>query len=220
MRRLKTVGLLGLVASLALSVGLWSPRGLAQTPISQTPTVQLPTLPDPVAVQLDSSKTAFLVLDLVDRICTPEPSCVALLPNVAAGLKAARAANVLVIYTTSRAAPILPEVAPAPGDPVIDAHADKFQDSNLAEILKAAGITTTVITGSSLKGAVLYTSFAAAERGYTVVAASDGIVGGSDFVDLYGRYQLLNMSGFTNPQNIPLQPNAVTLSRTDLISYK
>ncbi len=33
------------------------------------------------------------------------------------------------------------------------------------------------------------------------------------------RYQLLNQPGFTNADNTPLTPQAVTLSRTDLISF-
>jgi nicotinamidase-related amidase len=186
----------------------------------ETPALQLPAIPAPAPVQLDASRTAFLVLDLMDRICSPDPNCVSALPSVAAGLASARAAGVFVVYTTSPPGSILSDVAPAPGDPIISAHADKFYDSSLDATLQQAGVTTLVITGSSTTGAVLYTSYEATLRGYTVVVPEDAVVSHSDFIQLYSQYQLLNQSGLANPDNAPLKSDAVTLSRTDLIAYR
>jgi len=221
--------LAALCSFLLIAGGFSAAASRAQTP---TPTatgtpaaapaqgLQLPTLPDPVPVELDASKTAFLVLDMVDRICNPDPRCGAVVPTVAAGLAAARAAGVFVAYTISPPGNILPELAPLPGDPIVNAHADKFYGSNLDDLLKQAGASTLVITGSSTSGAVLYSSFGANEHGYTVVVPEDAAVSHSDFAELYTRFQMLNQSGYANPDNTPLKPNAITLSRTDLITYK
>jgi len=76
-----------------------------------------------------------------------------------------------------------------------------------------------VIVGSAANGAVLYTAFGANLRGYTVVVAVDGISSGPDFDTFLAEYQLLNQPGFANPTNEQLRPNAVTLSRSDLISF-
>jgi nicotinamidase-related amidase len=212
-----------LFLSLLAATTLLSGRATAQAPSgtpAAAPAIQLPTIPDPVPVQLDASKTAFIVLDMVDRICSPDPRCMAAVAPVASGLAAARAAGVFVAYSTSPPANILPDLAPAPGDPIVSAHADKFYGNNLDDLLTAAGATTLVITGSGTTGAVLYTSFAANERGYTVVVPVDAAVSHSDFQALYSSYQMLNQPSFSNPDNTPLKPNAITLSRTDLITYK
>jgi nicotinamidase-related amidase len=197
-----------------------APTATGTAAAAQGQALQLPTLPDPVPVQLDASKTAFLVLDMVDRICNPDPRCLADVPNIASGLAAARAAGVFVAYSTSPPANILPDLAPAADDPIVSAHADKFYGNNLDDLLKAAGATTLVITGTGTGGAVLYTSFAANERGYTVVVPVDAAVSHSDFQALYASYQMLNQPSFSNPTNTPLKPTAITLSRTDQISYK
>lgn len=193
---------------------------------AQTPSAQVPPIPDPVAVQLDSATTAFLALDLSNATCGPEPACVATLPAVQAALGAARAAGVLVIYTNTAPArqsgdPIMADVAPASGDPVVYAGPDKFLNSNLDDMLKQAGIKTAVVTGTHANGGVLYTVMELNLRGYTVVVAQDGISSDTDFDTVLARYQLVNEPGlWNNAQNVPLKPNAVTLSRTGLITYK
>jgi hypothetical protein len=66
---------------------------------------------------------------------------------------------------------------------------------------------------------VLYTSFGAVERGYTVVLAQDGISSGPDFDTYLAEYQVLNQPGFANSSNEALRANAATLSRGDLIGF-
>jgi nicotinamidase-related amidase len=174
-----------------------------------------------VPVALDASSTAFLALDLLQSNCGPRPPCVATLPDVASGLAAARAAAVPVIYSVVGGSTILDAVAPTANDPVImSSGADKFFNTNLDDLLKGHGINTVVITGTSANGAVLYTAFEAAARGYNVIVAVDGISSSTDFATFMTEWQLLNGPGTSNPQNMPLQPKAVTLSRSDLITYK
>jgi len=225
------VAALSLQAGSRVSAQTATPQASPQatpTPAAQPAGAQIPTVPDPVAVTLDSSTTAFLALDFQKSNCgttdapatPPRPACAASLPAVASGLAAARAANVLVVYSQFPGGIIVDPVAPNPDDPVVAAGADKFYNTNLDDILKQAGITTVVITGTGSNGAVLYTAFAAFERGYTVVVAEDGISAGAGFITQYSEWQLLNEPGGSNPQNTPLKAMAVTLSRTDLITYK
>jgi len=181
-----------------------------------------PTIPAPVAVTLDPATTAFLVLDLNTAVCAPQPGCQATLPATAAFLDRARQANVFVVYSTSSApgATTLPEVAPRPDDPIVVGRADKFFNTQLDDLLRNRGIRTAVIVGTAANGAVLYTAFGANLRGYTAVVAEDGISAPDDFAVLLTRYQLLNQPGVSNPANEPLREGAVTLSRTDLLSFR
>lgn len=183
--------------------------------------VPIPTIPEPAAVTLDSSTTAFLVLDITSVVCTPRKSCVASLPAIAALLKKARDGQVPVIYsdTATAGSTILTEVAPQSGEPKVTGRADKFFGTNLDDLLKQKGTKTAVIVGSASNGAVLYTSFEANVRGYTVVVAQDGISTDDAFAQFLTRYQLLNQPGFANAQNKPLAAG-VTLSRSDLITFK
>jgi nicotinamidase-related amidase len=181
-----------------------------------------PTLPAPAPVTLDPATTAFLVLDLNTAVCAPRPSCQATLPAAAAFLDRARQAGVFVVYsnTTGPGATTLPEVAPLPDEPIVASSADKFFNTPLDDLLRSRGIRTAVVVGFAANGAVLYTSFGANTRGYTVVVAEDGISAAEEFGVLVTRWQLLNQPGFSNPGNEPLRERAVTLSRTDLISFE
>ena len=183
--------------------------------------VQIPTVPQPVPVTLDAKTTAFLVLDLTSVICAPQPNCRATLPAAAALLAKARNAGVLVVYseTPTPGSSILAEVAPRPGEPKVTGRADKFYGTPLDEILKSKGIKTAVIVGTAANGAVLYTVFEANVRGYTVVVAADGI-SANPFPLLLTQYQLLNQPGFSNPENTPLADTKVTLSRSDLVTFR
>jgi nicotinamidase-related amidase len=174
-----------------------------------------------VPVAVSPATTAYLVLDLTSAVCTPNPSCVASLPAAAALLAKARAAGSTVVYSQTPAAgsEILPQVAPEPADPVVIARADKFFGTTLDQILSSRGIQTLVVVGSATNGAVLYTTFEATLRGYTVVVAEDGTSADSRYIQDYSLFQLLNQPGFTNPQNTPLQADAVTLSKSRLVTF-
>lgn len=202
---------IGLVVLLVGALSMLAPTAFAQ--------VELPTLPDLAPAAVDPATTAFLVLDINSAVCPPRPACVASVPAIQRLLSKARAANVFVGYSTTPGAEILSDVAPRDSDPVVTSRADKFFNTDLDQILKDHGIQTVVVVGSSANGAVMYTSFGAAERGYTVVVATDGISSGPDFDTFLAEYQVLNMPGFGNAANDPLKPQAATLSRGDLITF-
>ena len=65
----------------------------------------------------------------------------------------------MVVYSTAgnmTAKDIWADIAPMPGEPVVNAHADKFQDTDLEKILKDKGIKTVIATGvnSERRGAL------------------------------------------------------------------
>ena len=182
---------------------------------------EIPAAPAPVAVTLDPSTTALLVLDVTTQTCSPQPNCLEFVPRVASLLSDARAAGVYVLYSTpATRPPILPEVAPEEGDPIIiGLGQDRFFDTPLDEMLRGRGIQRLVLVGWRENGSVLYTAVGANLRTYTVVVADDGTSAAQDYDIAIGRYQLLTQLN-SNPNNEPLRKGAVTLSRTDLITFQ
>jgi len=203
----------------------------ASTPAATAPTAAATaagspaalTIPGPVAVTLDPKTTAVLSLDLINPSCGQRPQCVASLPKVADLLKRARDAKVTVIHSITPAQGVTtrPEVAPVAGEVTVTANADKFIGADLEKILKDKGIQTVVIAGTAANGAVLYTSFGASSRGYTVVVPEDTISVAPDleFGVTFTRWQLLHQPGFPNTDNKPLEKQRVTLSRSDLVGF-
>ncbi len=181
--------------------------------------MQAPELPPPVPVTLDPKATALLVLDISDVTTKNVPACAESVPAVRRLIDSARAAGAKVVFALGRAAEqkIAAELDPRPDDPVVRTSADKFFGTDLDK--HVAGRTHAVIVGTAANGAVLYTALGACARGLTVVVAEDGISSRDAFATYLARYQVLNQPGFPNAQNIPLQPKAVTLSRSDLIGY-
>lgn len=184
----------------------------------------VPAIPAPATVTLEAKNSVLLILDISSAICQPNPACIATVPAIAALLKKARDAKVPVVYSTTvnpaGPPPILAAVAPLADEPTVVARADKFIDTNLEELLKQRNATTLVVVGSAANGAVLYTSFHANVRGFTVVVAEDGISSGVPFNTTVARYQLLNQPGFQNSANKPLAERMVTLSKSDLVTFK
>jgi nicotinamidase-related amidase len=190
---------------------------------------QLPASPNPVPVTLPAASTAVLILDVAERPCGGIPKCVALVPRVVNLLAAARKAGAFVVYSSNEARslvaplvqpPFLPALTPAAGDPVIVGTAqDRFFNTVLDVTLRRKGITTVVLAGWRINGSLLYTGVGATIRNYTVVVADDATSGPEESDVAIGRYQLLTQLN-ANPKNEPLLKGAVTLSRTDLITFR
>lgn len=189
-----------------------------------TPTPTSVSLPALNAVTVPGAKTAVLALDLINPTCGQRPQCVSSLAKINDLLKRARDANATVVYSLTSApdATIRPEVAPASGETIVIGPADKFFNTTLDAFLKSKAITHLVIVGTAAHGAVLYTSFGANIRGYTVVVPEDGIsVGpGEEFGLLATKWQLLNQPGFNNVSNLPLTAARVTLSVIEGVTFQ
>lgn len=190
---------------------------------------QLPTGPNPVPVTLDPKTVALLVLDMAESPCNAQPRCVALVPRVASLLAAARRAGTLVVHSSADPSgitapvaqpPFLGAVAPIRGEPVlIGGSQDRFFGTLLDQLLRRQKIVTLVLCGWRENGSVLYTAVGATIRNYTVVVADDATSATQDYDIAIGRYQLLTQLN-ANPNNEPLKNATVTLSRTDLITFR
>jgi nicotinamidase-related amidase len=208
--------------ALALSCGAAQAQPVAQGSKPMM-TLQMPATPDPVRVTLDPKTTALMVLDFVEDICNAQPSCKGqMLPAMIPFLERVRKAGLAVAYGTreQNMTKWLKEVAPAPGDiKVINTAQDRFYNTDLDKTLKAKGIKTLIMVGWKVSGSVTYTSVGAMARDYTVVVPMDTTSAGSSYETTIGFYNVLN-SGTANLANDPLKPKAVTLTRTDLITFQ
>jgi len=179
-------------------------------------------VPPPPALQpaaLNPVHTALLVLDMNAETCTParRPSCARSVPSVKRLLDAARAHKVLVIYSTgpgaTPATTRTPDgLAALPGETTVRTGADKFLGSDLDAQLKAHGIRTVIVTGTSAQGAVLYTASSAALRQYDAVVPVDAYSGETQFSELYTAWHLKNA-----PATIS---SHITLTRSDMVTFR
>jgi nicotinamidase-related amidase len=190
--------------------------GSAQTIIDDWGKVTPPPAPALKPVSLDARTTALMVMDFVNQTCNEKsrPRCVASIPNVKAMIAAAKAKNVMIVWTIPpgpKPEDFLPEVAPPADTKFLVANVDKFYNPDLDQILKAKGITTVITAGTSSYGAVLFTTAGALLRGYNVVVPVDGMSAG----DAYGDQSTAWIAA-----NFPGAANRVTLTRSDMISYK
>ena len=181
-------------------------------------TMEAPDLPNAVGVALDPRTTAVLVLDLSDVSCGQVAAAKESVPAVRKLLDRAREHGAKVIFALGRAPQeVFADLGRRESEPIVKSSADKFFQTDLEQHLQ--GITHVVINGTAANGAVLYTAFGACARGLTVVVPEDGMSSRQPIATWVAKYQLLNQPGFVNAQNAPLQAKAVTISRTDLVSF-
>src|SRR3979409_1537577 len=186
-------------------------------------TLQMPATPDPARVTLDPKTTALMVLDYVEDICNSQPKCKGqMLPAMIPFMERVRKAGLVVAYGTreQNMTKWLKEVAPAPNDiKIVNTAQDRFYNTDLDKALKAKGINTLIMVRWKISGSVTYTSVGAMARDYTVVIPVDTTSAGSGYETTIGFYNVLN-SGNANLANEPLKPKAVTLTRTDMITFQ
>lgn len=209
-----TLGLT-LVSGFTLIVSQYS-FAQSKTIVDEWGSVQAPKPPELKPVKIDDPKTtAFLVLDIIKQGCNSErrPRCVASVPKIQAFLTQARTKGVSVVHSytsTSTPADILKEVAPLPGEPLVQAPADKFFRTDLEKILQDKGIKTVIIVGTAAHGAVLYTGSQAAYRGLRVIVPVDGMSSENTYFEQYTAYHMANAPGVGQQ---------VTLTKFDMIQF-
>lgn len=206
--------------ALALSNGAMAAQQAAPAKMM---TLQMPATPEPARVTLDPKTTALIVLDYVEDICNSQASCKSqMLPAMTPFMEKVRKAGMTVAYGTraQNQNEWLKEVAPRPGDiRITNTAQDRFYNTDLDKELKAKGIKTLILVGWKISGSITYTSVGAMAHGYTVVIPMDTTSAGSDYETTIGFYNVRN-SGTANLANEALKPNAVTLTRTDLITFQ
>ncbi len=190
--------------------------GQSKTIIDEWASVQVPKPPELKPVKIDDPKsTAYLVLDIIKQNCNNErrPRCVASVPKIQAFLTQARTRGMLVVYSftsTSTPADIFKEVAPLPGDPLVQTSSEKFFKTDLEKILQDKGIKTVIVVGTAAHGAVLFTGTEAAKRGYKVIVPVDGMSAESTYIEQYTAWHLVNN---------PSYGAQVTLTKFDMINF-
>jgi nicotinamidase-related amidase len=159
--------------------------------------VKSPPKPELKAVTLEGSTTALLILDMMKAGCGARPRCVATIPNVKRLHDAARAAGAMVWYSLvgvdGKATPadvIDPGFMPRDGEWARQGGPDKFLGSNLEEKLKARGIKTVIVCGTSFQGVGVGTGSASAQRGYKVIVPLDCLSSEDPYMEQYSAWHL------------------------------
>jgi nicotinamidase-related amidase len=203
------------VAAAALLAAIGGPVRAADV-IADWASVTLPPAPELKPVTLDGKTTALLILDIQAPACTmaERPRCVDAIPKIKALMDRARAAGALVAYTLPSGKIADPGLAPHEGEVVEQKPGgpDKFLGSDLDQRLKARGIKTVIITGTSAQGVGIGTGSASAQRGYNVIYPVDGVSSESAFRELYAAWHM----GGGGP---PVTTKWVTVTRSDMIKF-
>lgn len=159
--------------------------------------VKPPPQPELKPVTVDPSTTALLLLDLMKANCGARPRCVATVPTVKKLHDAARGAGMMVWYSfvgsdgkATTADQIDPGITAKEGEWVRQNGPDKFIGSNLEEKLKAKGIKTVIVCGTSFQGVGIGTGGGAAQRGYKVIIPIDCLSAESPYEEQYATWHL------------------------------
>jgi nicotinamidase-related amidase len=185
----------------------------AQTIVDEWPNVKVPAAPALKPVTVDPKTTALLMLDFVAPNCNPRPRCLASVPAAKKLLEEARARGMMVAHATTsatKAADILPDLAPKGDEPVVSSGVDKFRNTELEKILKDKGIRQVIAIGTAAHGAVLYTASGAVLLGMKVILPVDGMSASDPFPEQYVAWHLANAP--------VIGPN-VTLTKFDLLKF-
>ena len=212
MKNLRTMG----AAAMTVALLAAAPAPAADI-VAEWSTVKAPPPPELKPVALDGKTTALLILDMMKRGCGARPRCVATVPNVRKLHDAARAAGAMVFYTLVGDKPepsevIDPGFAPREGEWVAQRGPDKFLGSGLEERLKARGIKTVIVCGTSAQGVVIGTGSGSAQRGYKVIVPVDCMSSEDPYMEQYAAWHMFK----GGPAVVTEQ---TTLTRSDMIKF-
>jgi nicotinamidase-related amidase len=178
-----------------LVMGAMSASALAGDIISDWSTVKAPPVPELKAVTVDPSTTALLILDMSKSgSCAMRPRCGDTIPNVTRLYEAARAAGAMLWYSLpgaeATAADVYPGFQPRDGEYEHQGGPDKFLGSHLDEKLKARGIQTVIVCGTSFQGVGIGVGTEAAQRGYKVIVPVDCLSSEDAYMEQYSAWHL------------------------------
>lgn len=202
-----------LAFGLAAALGFGASTVHATSIIDEWASVKAPPPPPLKAETVDPKTTALVMADFVQPICSRYPRCMASLPVAKKLLDAARAAKLLVVYTSVAKVPITavePAVAATGNEPFVQSFTNKFYNTDLEKILKDHGITTIIMAGVSSNGAIIETSSEAALRGFQVIVALDATSAATTYAEQFTAWQLVNG---------PVIAPHISLTTTDMIKF-
>ena len=105
-----------------------------------------------------------------------------------------------------------PGFMPRDGEWVRQGGPDKFLGSNLEEKLKARGIKTVIVCGTSFQGVGIGTGSGAAQRGYKVIVPIDCLSAEDTYMEQYAAWHLYK----GGPAVVTSQ---VTLTRSTMVKF-
>ena len=205
-------------AALTVTIAFAAPS-FANDILDDWATAKAPPPPELKPVTLEGSTTVLLILDMMKMNCGARPRCVATVPNVKRLNDAARKAGAMVWYSlvgsNGMATPadvIDPGFVPRDGEWVRQNGPDKFIGSNLEEKLKARGIKTVIVCGTSFQGVGIGTGGGAAQRGYKVIVPIDCLSSEDTYTEQYAAWHLFK----AGPAVVTSQ---VTLTRSTMMKF-
>ena len=185
--------------------------------IAEWSSVKAPPAPELKPVTLDGKTTALLILDMMKRGCGSRPRCLATVPNVKKLHDQARAAGAMIFYTLVGDKPEPSEIidhgiAPREGEWVAQRGPDKFMGSGLDEKLKARGIKTVIVCGTSAQGVVIGTGSGSAQRGYKVIVPVDCMSSEDPYMEQYAAFHMAKGGPAVVTEK-------TTVTRSDMIKF-
>jgi nicotinamidase-related amidase len=131
----------------------------------------------------DRPNTALIVIDVQNGVVARAVNRDAVVANIAAAVDKARAAGTPVIWVQHNSEQlvkdadpwrIVPELAPAAGEPIIQKrYGDSFEDTNLEAELARLKVGKLLVTGAQTDACVRATLHGAFTRGYDATLVSD-----------------------------------------------
>lgn len=178
-----------------------------------------PPPPELKPVTVDGSTTALLILDMMKANCGARPRCVATVPTIKKLHDEARKAGAMVWYSfvgsngnATTADQIDPGFTAKDGEWARQNGPDKFIGSNLEEKLKARGIKTVIVCGTSFQGVGIGTGGGAAQRGYKVIIPIDCLSSEDTYMEQYAAFHLFK----GGPAGVTSQ---VTMTRSSMMKF-
>jgi nicotinamidase-related amidase len=206
------------MAAFVLTVG-FAAQSLAADILDDWSAVKPPPQPELKPVTVEPSTTALLLLDLMKMNCGARPRCVATVPTVKKLNESARAAGMMVWYSfvgsngnATTADQIDPAITARDGEWARQNGPDKFIGSNLEDKLKAKGIKTVIVCGTSFQGVGIGTGGGAAQRGYKVIIPIDCLSSESTYEEQYATWHLFK----GGPAGVTAN---VTLTRASMMKF-
>jgi len=214
---LKTAGRVVIIVALASAAAAMALPARAQAPdiLQEWDTIKAPPPPPIKPVTLDPAKTVLISMDFNQRNCIPaqRSRCAFVLPKVKTLIAAARAKGMMVVHTYTpnmQKSDIVKDVAPVEGELVLQVRGDKFFGNELEKILKAKGITTALLVGTSANGAVLFTAIGASQRGFKAIVPIDTMPADTAYQEQLAIWEIANGPGVREDS---------TLTKTDMLKF-